>query len=374
MTTQNSMNTINSKIDKIIIVDPGKNTVNALCFDSNFNLIGHVAFPSVTQRKRSFRDIDSSSDLQFQVEYQDEKFLVGEGILTGFNFETSKNTMHHKICIDTAIAYFVDNNNERIHLVVGYPSSDYTNPEQQEEYIKLIKENTGHIIVNGEEKSFIITDVVVKPEGVAMKPRIQQVPGQKVKVIDIGGENINYRYYDEKGNTLESESLDKLGVNHLESFIKTKLRKYVKVKDIDVNSIDYLKAVSDCKIDEVLDQDISDFENSHEFMREVVLDFVDMIIDGLDAKGVSLYRRGTKFLFTGGGSMLLKPYLEETLKNSKDYLVFSNTAYWDNCISYAIKDVGDRYKAASGDIKENMQLAQIVANKMLKEADHLAIS
>lgn len=374
MTTQNSMNTINSKIDKIIIVDPGKNTVNALCFDSNFNLIGHVAFPSVTQRKRSFRDIDSSSDLQFQVEYQDEKFLVGEGILTGFNFETSKNTMHHKICIDTAIAYFVDNNNERIHLVVGYPSSDYTNPEQQEEYIKLIKENTGHIVVNGEEKSFIITDVVVKPEGVAMKPRIQQVPGQKVKVIDIGGENINYRYYDEKGNTLESESLDKLGVNHLESFIKTKLRKYVKVKDIDVNSIDYLKAVSDCKIDEVLDQDISDFENSHEFMREVVLDFVDMIIDGLDAKGVSLYRRGTKFLFTGGGSMLLKPYLEETLKNSKDYLVFSNTAYWDNCISYAIKDVGDRYKAAPGDIKENMQLAQIVANKMLKEADHLAIS
>ena len=374
MTTQNSMNTINSKIDKINIVDPGKNTVNALCFDSNFNLIGHVAFPSVTQRKRSFRDIDSSSDLQFQVEYQDEKFLVGEGILTGFNFETSKNTMHHKICIDTAIAYFVDNNNERIHLVVGYPSSDYTNPEQQEEYIKLIKENTGHIIVNGEEKSFIITDVVVKPEGVAMKPRIQQVPGQKVKVIDIGGENINYRYYDEKGNTLESESLDKLGVNHLESFIKTKLRKYVKVKDIDVNSIDYLKAVSDCKIDEVLDQDISDFENSHEFMREVVLDFVDMIIDGLDAKGVSLYRRGTKFLFTGGGSMLLKPYLEETLKNSKDYLVFSNTAYWDNCISYAIKDVGDRYKAAPGDIKENMQLAQIVANKMLKEADHLAIS
>lgn len=374
MTTQNSMNTINSKIDKIIIVDPGKNTVNALCFDSNFNLIGHVAFPSVTQRKRSFRDIDSSSDLQFQVEYQDEKFLVGEGILTGFNFETSKNTMHHKICIDTAIAYFVDNNNERIHLVVGYPSSDYTNPEQQEEYIKLIKENTGHIVVNGEEKSFIITDVVVKPEGVAMKPRIQQVPGQKVKVIDIGGENINYRYYDEKGNTLESESLDKLGVNHLESFIKTKLRKYVKVKDIDVNSIDYLKAVSDCKIDEVLDKDISDFENSHEFMREVVLDFVDMIIDGLDAKGVSLYRRGTKFLFTGGGSMLLKPYLKETLKNSKDYLVFSNTAYWDNCISYAIKDVGDRYKAASGDIKENMQLAQIVANKMLKEADHLAIS
>lgn len=372
MAAKKNMN-INSNIDKILIIDPGKNTVNVLCLDSNFSLIGHIAFPSVTQRKRSFRDIDSSSELQFQLEYEDSKYLVGEGILTGFNFETSKNTMHHKICIDTAIAYFVNNENEKIHLVVGYPSSDYTNPEQQQEYIDLIKQNSGHVKLNGVDKTFTIVSVAVKPEGVAMKPRIEQVPGQKVKVVDIGGENINYRYYDEKGNTLESESLDQLGVNHLESFIKTKLRKYVNVKDVDLNSINYLKAVSDCKIDEILDKDISDFENSHEFMTEVISEFVDLIIDKLDAKGVSLYRRGTKILFTGGGSLLLKPYFEKTLENSKDYLVFSNTAYWDNCISYAIKDVGDRYKTADGDLNENMQLAQLIANKILKEANHLAI-
>ena len=60
-----------------------------------------------------------------------------------------------------------------------------------------------------------------------------------------------------------------------------------------------------------------------------------------------------------------------SLKNI--YLVFSKTAYWDNCISFAIKDVGDRFKDASGDLKENMQLAQVVANKMIKEANHLAI-
>ena len=107
MATKKTMN-INANIDKILIIDPGKNTVNVLCLDSNFSLIGNLAFPSVTQKKRSFRDIDSSSDLQFQVEYEDGKYLVGEGLLTGFNFETSKNTLHHKICIDTAIAYFVE--------------------------------------------------------------------------------------------------------------------------------------------------------------------------------------------------------------------------------------------------------------------------
>lgn len=373
MAAKKNMNNINANIDKIIIIDPGKNTVNSLCFDTNFSLIGELAFPSVTQKKRSFRDIDSSSEHQYQVEYEDNtKYLVGEGILTGFNFETSKNTMHHKICVDTAIAHFVDKENEKIHLVVGYPSSDYTNPEQQEEYINLLKEDNVKMKVDGEEKSFSIVSVAVKPEGVAMKPRVEQVPGQKVKVIDIGGENINYRYYDAKGNTLESESLDQLGVNHLESFIKTKLRKYVNVKDVDLNSIDYLDAVEKGCIKEILDNDISDFENSAEFMDETTAEFVDLIIDRLDAKGVSLYRRGTKILFTGGGSILLKRYLENALENSKDYILFSKTAYWDNCISYAIKDVGDRYKAASGDMKENMQLAQMVANKMIKEANHLA--
>ena len=373
MATKKNMN-INANIDKIIVIDSGKNTVNALCFDQNFSLIGQLAFPSITQKKRSFRDIDSSSELQFQVEYKTSKYLVGEGILSDFNFETSKNTLHHKICVDTAIAYFVGNSNEKVHLVVGYPSSDYTNPEQRQEYIDLLKEEDVTMIVNGEEKSFSIVSIDVKPEGIAMKPRVEQVPGEEVKVIDIGGENINYRHYDEKGNTCQSESLDQLGVNHLESFIKTKLRKYVNVKDVDLNSINYLKAVSDGYIKEVRDDDISDFKNSREFMNETVGEFVDLIIDRLAAKNVSLNRRGTKILFTGGGSVLLQPYLEETLDNSIDYLVFSKTAYWDNCISFAIKDVGDRYKKAPGDLKENMQLAQMVASKILKEANHLAIS
>lgn len=372
MATKKIMNNINADIDYIIVIDTGKNTLNALCFDTNFTLKDQLAFPSVTQKKRSFRDIDSSSEHQYQVEYPDAKYLVGEGIPSGFNFETSKNTMHHKICVDTAIAYFVGNENARVHLVVGYPSSDYTNEEQREEYAKLLKNENVKIKVDGKEKSFSIVSIAIKPEGIAMKPRVEQVPGEEVKVIDIGGENINYRHYDEKGNTYQSESLDQLGVNHLESFIRSRLRKYVNVKDVDLNSINYLKAVTDGYIREVRDDDISDFKNSREFMSETVGEFVDLIVDRLAAKNVSLNRRGCKILFTGGGSVLLKPYLEEVLDNSRDYLVFSKTAYWDNCISFAIKDVGDRYKVANGDLKENMQMAQMIANKMIKEANHLA--
>lgn len=368
------MANINKDIDKIIVVDPGKNTVNALCFDPNFTLIGHVAFPSITKKKRSFRDIDGSSELQFQYERDGVRYLVGEGVLGGFDFQTSKNTTHHKICVETAISYFVGNEEEHVHLVVGYPSSDFTNPEQQKEYINLLNEKEPvHLNLDGMDKSYTLVNLVVKPEGIAMKPRVDQIAKERVKIIDIGGENINYRYYDEKGNTLENESVDKLGVNHLESFIRTRLRKYIKINQFDVESVDYMNAVKSGRITGLKNDDIADFKDSKEFINETVLDFVDMIIEGLDAKGVSLYKRGAKILFTGGGSILLRPYLEETLENTKDHLVFSNTAYWDNCISYAIKDVGDRYKEADGDKMENMQMAQMISNKMLKEANQLAI-
>ena len=56
MATKKTMN-INANIDKILIIDPGKNTVNVLCLDSNFSLIGNLAFPSVTQKKRSFKHL-----------------------------------------------------------------------------------------------------------------------------------------------------------------------------------------------------------------------------------------------------------------------------------------------------------------------------
>ena len=60
---------------------------------------------------------------------------------------------------------------------------------------------------------------------------------------------------------------------------------------------------------------------------------------------------------------------EDVLKNNRDNLVFSDTAYWDNCISYAIKDIGDRCKMLPGDKKVNMAVAQSAAGKILKETN-----
>lgn len=362
---------VNKDIDKIIVVDPGKNSVEVIAFDRDYTVLGKEYFPSKSKAKRNFYDIDSSSDHQYRVEYEGQKYLVGEGILSDYNFETTKNNIHHQICVYTAIANFVEKDDEKIYLIVGYPSSDFANVDQRNEYVKMLSA-TGQIsfTLNEEVKNFSIVNVSVKPEGVAMKPRVEKIGKRKVKSIDIGGENINYRFYDEKGNTLESLSLDGAGVNHLESFLKTKLRKFINVDLIDVDYIDYLGGVKTCDLKEVQDSDLMGYNNSHEFMEDAITDFIEQkVLGALKSKDINLRLRGDSILFTGGGSVLLKPYLEEALKNNIENLVFSDTAYWDNCISYAIKDIGDRCKLLPGDKMANMAIAQSAAGKILKETN-----
>ena len=90
---------VNKDFDKIIVVDPGKNSVEAIAFDREYNVLGNEYFPSKSKTKRNFFDIDSSSDHQYRVEYEGQKYLVGEGILSDYNFETTKNNIVNSIYI-----------------------------------------------------------------------------------------------------------------------------------------------------------------------------------------------------------------------------------------------------------------------------------
>lgn len=356
---------INANFDKIVIVDPGKNAVKVLVFTPKYELEKRFSFPSKSKKKRNFADIDSGSEHQFKVELDGGKYMVGEGIIDNYNFETTKNNLHHKLCIYTAVANVVSKPNEKIHLVVGYPSSDFVNVEQRDDYLKLINsELPVSMIVNDEVKTFEIVSLSVYPEGIALKPRIKNA-NRRVHVVDIGGQNINYRDYDAKGNTLVSYSLDEAGINHLEEYIKKELRRFVKADKVSVEAIDTINAIKNCEIVEVSDEFLTNYENTKDFMENTIFDFIEKNILGqLISNGANLYQRGNLIIFTGGGSLLLQKYLEEALENNQGNMYFSNTAQWDNCISYAIKDLGDRCKKV-GKFKE----AQLIGQKILKQTD-----
>lgn len=360
---------LNENVDKVIIVDPGKNSVKSFEFSPAYELLGSNVFPSKSEKKRNFYDIDTSSKKQYKVEINHnnviEKYVVGEGIDNNFDFDTTKNNFHHKLCIYTSIANYVDRPNERIHLVVGYPSSDYVNSIQRKDYEELLKSDEPvTITINGEVKTFIITDVVVLPEGIAFKPRVLN-PNRVVEVIDVGGQNINYRKYDQKGNTLESFSLDKAGMNHLADEIKSKLRKFVRADMVNLDAIDYEKAIEDRKIAEIDDSLLTDYPNTSEFMEDAVLTFIEKSVIGqLRSHGVDITKRGNLLIFSGGGSISLKKYFEELLTNNEGNMFFSDTAQWDNCISYAVKDIGDRCKKLNKSVE-----AQNLGKKVLKQTD-----
>ena len=363
---------LNESYDKIIVVDPGKNAVKVLVFDTQYNLLDKYSFPSKTKQKRNFADIDGSSKRQYKVEFDGIKYLVGEGIQGLYDFQTTKNNLHHKLCIYTAIANSVVKKDERIYLLAGYPSSDFTNTNQLNDYKELINSKERiEFEINGECKSFYIAGFGVYPEGIGFKPRVEH-QGKSVNIIDIGGQNVNFRAYDKKGNTLISFSSDSTGINHLEESFRKKLRTFVKADVISVESIDFLGAVLKRTISEIdyLNNNILySYENSKELLEDIVLTFIEeKVLGELVSKGINLYQRGNFIIFTGGGALLLKPYIEEILVNNKGNMSFSNTAKWDNCISYVIKDLGDRCKKV-GAIKEAQLMGSYILKQFEKDKD-----
>ncbi|MED0951323.1 ParM/StbA family protein [Bacillus mobilis] len=327
--------------DRMIIVDPGKNAVKVFSLKASGELEKVFSFPSKTEAKRNFRSIDGSSALQFKVEIDGKKYIVGEGVKRTYNFDVTKNNEHHKLCVLTAIANVVEKDNEKIDLVVGYPSSDHENEKQRKEFEELIvgdKKGEISLHLNDEKKTFTINLINVKPEGMGLYPRMQSKVQKNFHIIDIGGQNVNYREYDAKGNTVNSCSLDKAGINHLEQYIKTELRKVVQADEINVSELDVLQSISDGRIVEITN--IDGYKDSAEFIEDIVSSFIEIrIIDELSGRGISIEQKGHYIIFTGGGSLRLQNYLKDLLPNNTSNMDFSSTAKWDNCISYSMRHI-----------------------------------
>ncbi|HDR7922601.1 ParM/StbA family protein [Bacillus cereus] len=369
--------------DRMIIVDPGKNAVKVFSVKEDGTLDKVFSFPSKTEAKRNFRGIDGSSALQFKVEINGQKYIVGEGVKRTYNFEITKNNDHHKLCVLTAIANVVEKDNEKIDLVVGYPSSDFENEKQRKEFEELLlgdKKGEISLHLNDEKKTFTISSITVKPEGMALFPRMQSKEQKNFHIIDIGGQNVNYREYDAKGNTVNSCSLDKAGINHLEQYIKTELRKVVQADEINVSELDVLQSISDGRIVEV--NNIDGYKDSAEFIEDVVCNFIEIrIIDELSGRGVSIEQKGHYIIFTGGGSLRLENYLKSLLPHNTSNMDFSKTAKWDNCISYSMRHIPEVQKDKK---KLVAMFAKIVSqvkekdfeksrNPFLKEDDKVAL-
>lgn len=358
-----------------IVVDPGKHEVKGMVFTRTGSIKGVFSFPSKSMKVRSFNNTESSSPKQFRYEYNRKKYLIGEGVVAEYDTDVNKTNEHHRRCVYASVSALVGNNNEQVNLVIGAPTNDYEMDESIDEYKDLMlgaENGKIKVTVNNEDKSFrIVEDALeVFPEGMAVLPRAMRQNPNKIHVIDIGGQNVNYRLYDEKGNTLTSFSLDYAGMNKLELYLKEEMRFAIPLHSLDISSIDWNRAISNGRIVEVdnfaknnKNFEMIGFEDSVEFMDETVQDFITReLVTPLAQRSIDLKSAGHAFLFTGGGSLRLENYLKKMFAKNWDNMEISKTAKWDNCISYAM-----RYMSK---IEKDKKVVTKAVVKIVKETKH----
>lgn len=322
-----------------IIIDPGKRNVKVFdVIDGNIRYA--FTFPSITHLVPTFNGYESASEKQFRFEHEGERYLVGEVVNGDHSYETTKVNRHHQVCVYTAIARLVEDG-EIINLIVGFPSSDFKNEETFNQYKQMLRGEEGEEIevnLNNERKSFTIRDFAIYPEGMALYTR--QTSSQKAKapeayhVIDIGGQNVNYRLYDRAGNSSSAYSLDSAGMNYLKKELRKALRDVINGDSVDLRAIDFEEVVETGEIPNV-DQ-VNGFNSPKDFVDYHVKQFIINNIEKELADDVNLKQKGYKIIFTGGGALRLKPYLEELYQVNIDNLIFSNHPIYDNCASYLI--------------------------------------
>lgn len=358
-----------------IVVDPGKHEVKGMVFTKTGTIRGVFSFPSKMKKVRSFNNTESSSNKQFRLEHNKRKYIVGEGVIAEYDTDVNKTNQHHQRCVYTSVSSLVGNSNETVNLVIGAPTNDFEVDESIEDYKNLMfGDNKGKVelTLNNTPKSFTINQesMEVYPEGMAVLPRAMRKNPGKIHVVDIGGQNVNYRLYDEKGNTLDYFSLDYAGMNKLELYLKQELRFAIPLHSIDITTIDWNNAISNGRIAEIdaltkadKNFEMINFDDSAEFMDEAVTDFINKeLITPLAQRSIDLKSAGHAILFTGGGSLRLENYLEKILARNWGNMEVSKTAKWDNCISYAM-----RYMSK---IEKDRQVVTKAVVKIVKETKH----
>lgn len=358
-----------------IVVDPGKHEVKGMVFTKTGTIKGVFSFPSKMEKVRSFNNRESSSNKQFRLVFNNRKYLVGEGVVAEYDTDVNKTNEHHQRCVYTSVATLVGNSNENVNLVIGAPTNDFEVDESIIDYKNLMVGNAKgkiELIVNDTPKSFTITEntMEVYPEGMAVLPRAMRKNTGHTHVVDIGGQNVNYRRYDDKGNTLVAFSLDYAGMNKLELYLKQELRFAIPLHSIDASTINWNNAITNGRIDEIealMKADKSfkmiNFDDSAEFMDEAVTDFINKeLVQPLAQRSIDIKSAGHAVLFTGGGSLRLENYLKRIFAKNWDNMEVSKTAKWDNCISYAM-----RYMSK---MEKDKQVVTKAVVKIVKETKH----
>lgn len=329
------------KQNNIIVIDPGKSTFKTLMLDDK--IISHNQF--ISKSRKVMRFPESQGDYgQFQTIYEKQKFSVGS-INAGFDMSATKNNLNTYVKIISGIGYWLsklEDSKAKFDLVVGMPTSDYTNEKIRKEFydkIQSFKENTYQ--VDNVEFKPNIEKITLCSEGMGIATRVfnkERYNKKKILVIDIGGYNINLRLYDKESNILLSRSLDNVGCNQIIEKVKSELRTFINADKLNLDETDITGCIANGNFEKIRDYLNIEKEQEKELLDITITQFLEKGLFSTSSDYSIDRSTDQLLLITGGGSYMLKPYFEQMFKeNNENNLTTSLNPVWENAYSYLLK-------------------------------------
>lgn len=236
---------------------------------------------------------------KYVVEYNNRTYLIGnDDGYTSIEQTRDKDVIFH-ICLYTAIAATMsstmDNN---VRVVTGLPTQFFA--EQKSTLIKALENRRILMKLNGETRNFTITKVIVFPQSAGLFLYDKSLVEKDTLVVDIGGGTLDIAYM-RNGQFKEGRTYP-LGVNYTYDVLLQELSKY------GVNYSNRMKA----------EQIIADKAIFVEGREVDVQKDIDKVLSIRSKEIINAIKQAfpeqskySRFVFIGGGALLLKNYLSD---------------------------------------------------------------
>lgn len=294
----------------IMVVESGK-------ADTKYK-IGEIKGKFSTKYSKNDKVIEGVDKNSYNMVYEGVLYKIGDNA-TEMDFEISKNKDIHKLCILNAICQFKPRGMTEIQLVTGTPVNMFFTDER-EKIVKNLKGNYNILCLkDGVNKieQFKITKVLVVPETMGyIYNNYVECKDKLVRVIDLGGLNVNGLIYLKGVPMRETGFTTNDGINILITSIMNDLNKdgfnYQRYE------VEYLLKSGDRN------------EREEGIITQKVAHYLEQISGKMRANNWNIDTG--EIVFTGGGALLLETQIKETFKGA----IISKNCVYDNVEGFEI--------------------------------------
>ncbi|MGR6129121.1 ParM/StbA family protein [Paenibacillus sp. SER-28] len=309
----------------LIAVDSGKSTTKGIMREG---AIQKIKFQTKIEEVSNLgAELTPGS---FHVDFEGKCYLVGNMLdESKMDYNLSKRTDTHRICIYLAIAQLLKRSKQnivlsKITLAINISISLYKNEKQKSEFSEFLRNNgeTINIIVNNKSFLFRIEHIHLLPEGIGpIYCDLNLYRKKRVVIFDIGLLNVNIQEFNNLIPAFNKMITADLGVNILRSKVADKLSTQfgMTVTDADVEAI---------YRDKYLIINGKKMEESKQIVDQLLANHVKEIFNFALSRKVSF--SNTEIIFVCGGSLLLKEYLIKEFPTA----AFPEDAQMSNALSF----------------------------------------